>query len=201
MKRYKIALFDLDGTLRQTKSGKPFINEPFDQQPIGTNLMKMQALRKEGYLTAGITNQGGVLHGHKSIQACMMEQLHSLAMLKPDLLLFCPDEGYTCFELDPYRSKDGIFRHLSAFPVFRKPQPMMLFHAIEVLTARQVGCTQGHKIEMNKTGQMVSANYKDIDYKYFDDLFYCGDRPEDRQAADVAGIKFVDAKDLQFYGT
>ena len=30
----KVIFFDLDGTLRQTKSGKIFINEPTDQKAI-----------------------------------------------------------------------------------------------------------------------------------------------------------------------
>lgn len=185
----KIAMFDLDGTLRQSKSGATFINKPFDQQPIVGNWNKAMFLKSQGWQIVGITNQGGVESGHKSIHTCMMEQLFTASMLKLDLLLFCPDKGHVCWEIDPYLPKSGIFRHVcSTVPMFRKPAAGMLLRAIATVT-KDESVMEGHKHDM-----------VDIDFKNFDNsshtVFYCGDRPEDKKAAEAINIRFIDAKDF-----
>ncbi len=184
----KIALFDLDGTLRQSKSGKTFINEPFDQKPILDNFNKMLILKSHGWQVAGITNQGGIQSGHKSLHSTMMEQLYTLHMLKLDLLLFCPDEGNTAWELDPYLPKTGISKNTAGSVMFRKPNPGMLLRAISVLT-NDPEVMVGHKV-----------NTKGFDFRNFDNskhtVFYCGDRPEDEQAAKAIDIRFIHARDF-----
>ena len=57
-------VLDLDGTVRKSKSGG-FINDPSDQEPMYEDVGRvLQAYRREGYYIAGLTNQGGVAHGH-----------------------------------------------------------------------------------------------------------------------------------------
>ncbi len=55
----KIFFCDLDGTLRQTKSGATFINQPDDQKAIPGALEATEYLSSIGFILIGITNQGG----------------------------------------------------------------------------------------------------------------------------------------------
>jgi D-glycero-D-manno-heptose 1,7-bisphosphate phosphatase len=56
---------DLDGTVRRTKSGEPFIRnkEDIELMPGMENLI--WKYRQMGYLIIAISNQGGVAHGFK----------------------------------------------------------------------------------------------------------------------------------------
>jgi len=56
----KILFVDLDGTIRQTKSGKTFINDPKDQQLIPGAMQALKRYHDKNWLIVGITNQGGV---------------------------------------------------------------------------------------------------------------------------------------------
>lgn len=186
--RKKIALFDLDGTLRQSKSGNTFINNPFDQKPILDNWKKAMVLKSQGWHLAGITNRGCVAEGQKTLQSCMMEQLYALDMLNLDLLLFCPDDGRTCWEIDPKRPYNGISKNVAPSVMFRKPFPGMLLRALTVITGDSE-IMHGHKVF-----------HEGFDFKNFNNekhnVFYCGDRPEDKRAAEAIDIKFIDAKDF-----
>jgi D-glycero-D-manno-heptose 1,7-bisphosphate phosphatase len=55
---------DLDGTIRETASGKTFINEPTDQKAIEGTQEAIEYL-SEKFTIIGVTNQGGVAAGHK----------------------------------------------------------------------------------------------------------------------------------------
>ena len=59
----KILFLYLDGTLRETKSGKTFINEPIDQKAIEGTQKAISYLSQE-FVCICITNQGGVAAGH-----------------------------------------------------------------------------------------------------------------------------------------
>jgi D-glycero-D-manno-heptose 1,7-bisphosphate phosphatase len=76
----KIIFFDLDGTLRTTKSGKTFINEPDDQQALEGTQKALAYYQEKGFLLIGITNQGGVAAGHKSLQSAIEEQRITLQL-------------------------------------------------------------------------------------------------------------------------
>jgi D-glycero-D-manno-heptose 1,7-bisphosphate phosphatase len=185
----KIAMFDLDGTLRLSKSGQTFINDPYDQKPLLANWNKAMILKSQGWQIVGITNQGGVHAGHKSLQACMVEQLHSLHMLRLDLLMFCPDKGHLGWEIDPYNPKDGIFRHTCLrAPMFRKPAPGMLLRALATIT-KDESIMSGHKVDK------THMNFKNFDNSKHT-VFYCGDRDEDRMAAECINIRFIHAEDF-----
>jgi len=95
----KIIFFDLDGTLRETISGKTFINEPHDQRAIKGTQKALSSYQKKGFVLIGITNQGGVAAGHKSIESAIEEQRITLELF-PELseIFFCTnyegDNGY-----------------------------------------------------------------------------------------------------------
>lgn len=62
-----LLLVDLDGTIREPLSGKKYFQHPQDQQIILGADVAINAY-KNNSLIVGITNQGGVAAGYKSIQ-------------------------------------------------------------------------------------------------------------------------------------
>lgn len=168
----KLYLFDLDGTLRQPKSGAKFINDPQDQQPIPGAIEAVKRASLQG-ICVGVTNQGGVAAGHKQLADAIQEQAISLELF-PELLCiyFCPDfEGLHCW-LVP--------RNAEAKPIhiawgaqwageFRKPGAGMLKAAM-----------------VNHLGNDAQ-----------DKTWMIGDRPEDRDAAQAAGVRFTWASEFR----
>jgi D-glycero-D-manno-heptose 1,7-bisphosphate phosphatase len=161
----KILFFDLDGTLRETISGKTFINEPHDQKAIEGTQKALAYYQEKGFLLIGITNQGGVAAGHKSLESAIEEQRITLKLF-PQLseIFFCTNySGESCWQLsdgnvplDFGAPRAGNGTAISC----RKPGPGMLLVAARPL-----------------------AELKDC--------WMIGDRPEDQQCAEAAGVKFV----------
>jgi len=160
----QIIFFDLDGTLRQTKSGKTFINEPDDQQPIEGTQKALSYYQDKGFALIGITNQGGVAAGHKSMESAIEEQRITLQLF-PELaeIFFCPNWGESCYQL----SRDN--------------QPLE-FSAPLSGDGTMISCRKpGH-------GMLTVAARSMADLS---DCWMIGDRPEDQQCAEAAGVKFV----------
>jgi len=165
----KIFFFDLDGTLRETNSGKTFINKPDDQKPIAGASEAIAYYHSKGFVCIGITNQGGVAAGHKQLVEAEKEQ-EIILELFPELLCiyFCPDfEGNHCWLKSKEHPASPI--HISwgkqFVGEFRKPGAGMIKAAI-----------------LNHHGNTMSA-----------DCWMTGDRPEYGQCAATAGIKFIPA--------
>ena len=161
----KIIFFDLDGTLRETASGKTFINEPTDQKAIQGTQKALAYYQEKGFVCIGITNQGGVAAGHKSLQDAIEEQRITLKLF-PELaqIYFCPNYGgESCYQL----SQNGRIRE------FKAPQPKGHI---------DVSCRKpGH-------GMLLIATQ---DLAEFKDCWMIGDRPEDQACATAAGVKFI----------
>jgi len=165
--RNKIIFFDLDGTLRQTKSGKTFIHESDDQQAIKGTQKALAYYQEKGFLLIGITNQSGVAAGHKLLIDAEKEQQITLELF-PELLCiyFCPDfDGNHCWLKS--RENPATPIHISwgkeFAGEFRKPGAGMIKAAI-----------------LNHYGSGMP-----------EDCWMIGDRPEDEACALAAGIKFV----------
>lgn len=158
----KIFFFDLDGTLRETKSGKTFINEPDDQKSIA-GASKAIAHYSDRFICIGITNQGGVAAGHKSIESAIEEQ-HITFELFPELseIFFCPNWGESCYQIS------------------RGNAPLS-FEAPIGDDSLKVSCRKpGH-------GMLLIASQT----FGLDNAWMVGDRPEDEQCATAAGINFI----------
>lgn len=116
MEKKRILCLDLDGTVRQSKSGKTFIEGPDDVELIPGMKEWILHYRSLGYLVYGISNQGGIAHGfktHAQVEAEMKATLRQLDMGFVNLL-YCP--------FDQKGKVDGYnFRSLS-----RKPNYGML---------------------------------------------------------------------------
>jgi D-glycero-D-manno-heptose 1,7-bisphosphate phosphatase len=154
-----LLMLDLDGTLREPLNGAQYFQHAKDQRMIeGTDT----AIRAYGedWIKVGITNQGGVAAGHKSIQQCIQEQQYTLELFSElKEIYFCPDfEGRKCFRV----TRHNVHNHSKTrwFGQFRKPQPGMLKLA------------------------MVRHNHLP------ENCLYVGDRPEDEAAARQAEVQF-----------
>jgi D-glycero-D-manno-heptose 1,7-bisphosphate phosphatase len=132
--------YDLDGTLRCPESEQKFINTPTDQKRIqgaleSTGLFSYFLLDRFGLervRNVGITNQQGVKWGYKSLNDCIQEQRITLELFPVlEYILFCPDDGQTCWKVDRQGSVDVTDPEISGS--YRKPGTGMLQEATEGL--------------------------------------------------------------------
>jgi D-glycero-D-manno-heptose 1,7-bisphosphate phosphatase len=115
------ALFvDLDGTVRDTRSGRVHPLEPWDQYLLPGVKERLSAYRERGYAVVGVTNQGGVAHGVLTEADVRAINHHLMERLAPglfDLILYCP-----------YHPHGRLPRYRRA-STSRKPGPGMAFEA------------------------------------------------------------------------
>lgn len=126
----KILFLDCDGTIRQPLGGSKFISHPQDQRIIPGADEAIAHYHRQGYRCIGITNQGGVASGYKSLEDTIVEQRYTLKLF-PELeaIYFCPDyEGLICWKVT--RSEER--KIFDADGNFRKPGAgMIMLAAIE----------------------------------------------------------------------
>lgn len=186
----KILFADLDGTVRESATGATFINDPYDQRLIPGVKEAIARYPYPEWSIIGITNQGGVAAGFKTLENCITEQQRTMELSKANELeyprikciYFCPDNGETCwrviddFGIDEANQIDTsvVDRHFHPYlkqwvGKFRKPNHGM----IEIAIARL-----GFGVKLNRS-----------------ECLFVGDRPEDQQAAANANIPFMWAED------
>lgn len=164
-------LLDLDGTVRESVSGVIFINQPTDQRVIDGAAEAAIAWQRQGWAIYGVTNQKGVLAEHKTLESMIAEQRRTIELMPCiDAIFACPDEGNTCYFIT-LKEQIAVQRMgLNAVwqGLFRKPNAGMLMAAVNY-----------HAYWFNPDYQAVMV----------------GDRPEDKQAAENAGVRFLSAED------
>jgi D-glycero-D-manno-heptose 1,7-bisphosphate phosphatase len=124
----KILFVDLDGTIRVPKSGSKFIQNPDDQSLIPG--VAPAIAKFSNYEIIGITNQGGVAAGYKSLEDCISEQMRTMELL-PAIkeINFCIDfAGKTAYRLTNQKS----LILLPEGPNYRKPGPGLLLAYLEL---------------------------------------------------------------------
>jgi len=159
---------DLDGTIRFNPDGE-YINGPEDIALYRGVIEALWRYRNEGYLVFGVTNQGGVAHGHKSPEGhqAEMDRTRRLAGQQHE-------DGWpfhqvkACFYMASGSEEEYAYRSLR-----RKPRYGMLA-VLEDEAQRQKG-----------------ASYI-IDW---DESLMIGDRDEDMACAQAAGVTFYPASD------
>lgn len=117
--RYKLIIFDKDGTLVRHKAGKTFINKPADQEMIPGRAEACAFLRKCGYELAVASNQGGVAFGHMSFDDMVLIMADVAIAIKAVCLRACPDHP------------DGTVAPFNKASTYRKPSPGMLLSIME----------------------------------------------------------------------
>lgn len=139
----KLLLLDCDGTIREPASDSKFIQHPRDQRLIKGVVEAIAQYHRDGWEIYGISNQGGVAAGHKSLDEAISEQAYTLSLI-PEVkaIYICPDfEGEKVLwisrnfinnhsRLDfPHETMPWEFRYKN----FRKPGSGMLMLAIDSL--------------------------------------------------------------------
>lgn len=153
---------DLDGTIRYSKTGK-FISSPDDIALFDGVEKKIWEYRKEGCLVFGITNQGGVAFGIKSVADCEAELAATLALFNKNpfhVVKVCYHHPYG--KVEPYNHQS----------LLRKPD-------IGMLVLCEVGeRRKGYIVDWDRSlfvgdrpeDQQCAANAR-IDFKWADDFF------------------------------
>ena len=116
MKKQPIAFFDLDGTIRETKSGDPFIKDVDDIKIKRGIPARLKELKNKGYDIIGISNQGGVAGGFKTINQIQGEIKKTL-----ELLQIGEYQPFTNIMFCPYDTK-GSDPEFTIKSLFRKPE-------------------------------------------------------------------------------
>lgn len=181
MKLQKILCVDLDGTVRQSKSGKDFIKDENDIEAIPGMTELLWKYKDEGYLICGVSNQGGVAFGYKT-HAQNMNELTKTAKL---------------FEREVKQISKKINGKENK-PYFEQP-----FITIKCSYYHPEGTVEPycHKSLIRKPhyGMLVLIELEMFDQGFivdWDNSLFVGDRPEDKQCAEGAGIKFEWIKDF-----
>ncbi len=158
-----ILLCDVDGTLTETVSGQPFKAHPQDVKVLlGVEKgLKYYAARR--YSIIGISNQGEVAAGYKTIANAVQEMQYTITLLPQlRLILFCPDfEGKILYSVS-------------------------LQGATEIDTADLRSCRIPHP-------GMIDYVLRHYAGAKAESVYLVGDRPEDEQAAVAAHVTFCPA--------
>lgn len=189
----KLAILDKDGTLTDPASGEKFVQHPQDQVLLPGVKEAVEKLVADGYTLVIASNQGGVAAGHKSLDDAISEMYYCLSLL-PEIshAFFCPDfEGknlWSCPKLSQIYVKDTS-NGTTYFQVGADGLPMMpeatLVSENKNFTYHQL---RG-RFRKPGPGMLLSAQI----WAGATDCRMIGDRPEDSQAAEAAGIPFLDA--------
>jgi len=154
----KLCVFDVDGTLVQTKSGATFRKSADDWQWLPGRLEKIKTLRENGVKLAVATNQGGVAFGYFSQSEILAE-----------LTRMCKQAGfpkggiYVCYthpkaSVDQYRAMEDHRR---------KPGPSMLLEAMDDFSAEpEETLYVGDRIEDEQAAKKAGISFMWAD-KYF----------------------------------
>ena len=218
-----LALVDLDGTIRTTKSGEQFINNDFkDQQLIAGIDQLLQTINYLGYTVIGVSNQGGILAQHKTLRSTVREMRYCLSFCSYlDRIYFAVEnsEAWVVTRNSPFLDALPLsWSTFSRYPIyggigdtpqnfyggFRKPNSGMLKLAI----ADWVNRYDLRLEEIDSKDWLIRIMSITDEYQeFFKDLtlseqlglpiFMTGDRDEDEQAANEAGIHFIPAQKFQ----
>jgi D-glycero-D-manno-heptose 1,7-bisphosphate phosphatase len=165
------ALFvDLDGTVRETCSGRVHPLESADQRLLPGVHERLAEYRERGYAVVGVTNQGGVALGVLTEDAVRTINQHLMDVLAPglfDLILFCPYHPYG--RITAYRRDAAC----------RKPRPGMAHEARDLLG---LDLAASIMVGDTLTDRQFAAN-AGIGRFYWADAFFGGERPPEHAAA------------------
>lgn len=156
------AVFDLDGTIRRSKSGG-FIDGPEDVELFPGVESDLHDLQEVGFLIFGVTNQGGVAFGHKTVEQ-VSEEIDAMCEL------FDEDPFARAFA-SPFHPK-GDTEPYNFRSLFRKPNYGMLAH-IEMCSYKNgvVIDWDGSLMVGDRPEDRKCAEAADIDFYWAWDFF------------------------------
>jgi len=156
---------DFDGTIRHPPEGKEFINHPEHVRLYPGVFEKLWHHRNHGHVIFGLTNQGGVAHGHKTPDDLLREvyRMRSIGEERGQRWPF--HEWYACFLME-----NGSVGPYSARSLNRKPR----YGGLAVLSRR---LWENHSLRVD-----------------WDRSIMIGDSEDDFGCAKNAEIGFLDAQ-------
>lgn len=164
----KLLIIDKDQTLVRSRLGDDnFIQKPWDQVPIEGMAYKLNKLYFEhGWQIVIASNQGGVESKKKSLESAIMEMEYCLELFTMiDFALFCPDyAGEECWKVNR-----ESYQKISRSSEFSSP--FVQFNGLYRKPNPGMLLAAKHIYEPNQ-------------------CLYVGDRPEDEEAANAAGIPY-----------
>lgn len=175
--RLVVVGFDLDYTIRcnsaceedipTIKNCGLFIDNPKEQRIIKGAKEKtvefcqyLQDCREVTIATVfAATNQRGVQKRHKTLEDCIKEQKITLDLFpRLDYILFCPDDGQTCWRVTRTTVSNVTNEHLSGS--YRKPRAGMLQEASSSLELNSDLCFfVGDRKSDQKAAQSLGWNF------------------------------------------
>jgi D-glycero-D-manno-heptose 1,7-bisphosphate phosphatase len=170
-----ILFCDIDDTLTGTLSGHKFKKSPDDIVILPGVKKGLELYANKGWLIVGISNQGGIEKGYKSLGDTIIEMQNTIrALPQIQSIFFCPDfDGIHCYQVLPKSTQHfGIetIKLLGAACDYRKPSQGMVVVATSLIE------------KANPT--------KEVNPKFCE---FIGDRPEDEQCATNAQIPYKNA--------
>jgi D-glycero-D-manno-heptose 1,7-bisphosphate phosphatase len=178
----KLAIFDKDGTLVKPKSGSTFVQDPEDQILLPGVSKGIAEMAANGWSFAIASNQGGVEAGFKTLDDAIAEMRFCINLVfgwqkgANISSYFCPDDGATCWRVkgpSDYFPAQEVTKW-EGTDSYRKPGAGMI---------QQIEREQGY----GSSNLMLKISLRDY--------LFVGDRPEDQQAAQNAGVSFQWADD------
>ena len=181
----KIIIFDKDHTLVVPKSGKTFVQSPTDQIP-NIDPRRISELAKTHSLFIA-SNQGGVAAKHKTMASAIDEMQYCLSLF-PELkyALFCPDyDGKRCFKITKNDCEAAIYWYIDDDDCW---QQNLIYGCLDPdLVVGKCRKPNGGMLEIIKHESQC------------DHALMVGDRQEDSDAAEAAGIAFTHIYDFLNY--
>ena len=176
----KILFVDVDGTLIEPASGKQFKEHPGDIKLMDGVVEAIARYKAQGYVIAGISNQQGVQYGYITLQDAVDTMRNVLSLLEDiECIMFCPDKGESCYRVT-HQEWANVEAELWLSPFildsYRKPGIGMIQYFISHYAYKH------YVYPVDPEGEVK-----------IEDELMVGDRPEDAQCAQNAGIRFIDA--------
>ena len=158
---------DLDGTIRYNPDGE-YINGPDDIALFEGVIEALWRYKRKGYLVLGVTNQGGVAHGHKTPGDYQREMDRTRALADQQHSDGWPfDQVKACFYMASGSVEEYAHRSL-----LRKPRYGML-------------AVLEHEARLQEPKIIID----------WEESMMIGDREEDMACAQSAGVTFYPAAD------
>ncbi|MCD8487863.1 MAG: HAD hydrolase-like protein [Desertifilum sp.] len=178
----KLLILDKNQTVVRSKLGKPFIQNPTDQEPIEGVYRLLDGYQPD-YNIVIVSNQWGLENGFKTLEDTIAEMQYAMKLF-PQIqdCFFCPNsEGSLCYRVwgqgetewteygdltdNGYITEFGLGVLAVGKNNYRKPKPGMLSLAMLSYSAAP------------------------------DDTLFIGDRDTDKEAAEAIGIRYRDIND------
>lgn len=187
----KILFLDIDGTLTEPKSGATFKQNPDDMKLCEGVEKGINYYYSRGWFLLGISNQGGCTainketgKPYKSIEDAIKEFQNTLNLLPQlECIYFCPDfKGYSCYKIS--RDKNQKYDN--------SPKESLVPYANYDSTVDGYEWRLDDEDNFRKPGfGMITLARQEFNLFDCDDTWLIGDRDEDKNAAENAGISFM----------